>query len=52
MLVNLERQLSGVSDLSAGNDTLLWPAGALAAMAVYVGAALGGGAATIVGRDV
>jgi hypothetical protein len=38
MLVNLEPQLSGVPDLSAGNDTLLWPAGALVAMAVHTSA--------------
>jgi ABC-type transport system involved in multi-copper enzyme maturation permease subunit len=51
MLVNLAPQLSGAPELSAGHDTLLSPAGALAAAAAYAIVALGGAAASIGRRD-
>jgi ABC-type transport system involved in multi-copper enzyme maturation permease subunit len=52
-LANLPAQLSGAPELSGGDGgSPLPPAAALAAMAGYVIAALGGGAASIVRRDV
>jgi len=52
-LVNLPPQLSGAPELSAGQGGApLPPAAALAVMAGYVMAALGGGMASIVRRDV
>jgi ABC-type transport system involved in multi-copper enzyme maturation permease subunit len=52
MLVNLPDQLSGAPGLSAGQDTLLRPAAALAAMAAWVVVALAAAHASIGRRDV
>jgi ABC-2 type transport system permease protein len=50
MLVNLAPQLSGAPQLSAANDSLLSPMGALVVMAAYVVLALGAGAAVLLRR--
>jgi hypothetical protein len=52
MLVNLAPELSGAPALSAAHDTLLSPGAALAVMAAYVAAALGGAGLLLRLRDV